>query len=178
MNFPTKRYSIIYADPPWEYAAGRSLAKKSLLSGEDHSHYMYMSHEELCSLPVGNIAEEKCLLFMWVTGPKLNEAFEVGSKWGFDYSTIAFVWEKQRINPGYYTLSSVELCLVFRKNGIPLPRGKRNVREFLSQHVDKHSKKPEEVRNRITLMFPTQRKIELFARCRTEGWDAWGNEVE
>ena len=173
-----KKYQIILADPPWEYKAGRCLTPKSLLSGNNQVPYNYMTHENLCSLKINEIADKNCILFMWTTGPKLNKAFEVGEKWGFEYSTIGFVWEKQLTNPGYYTLSSVEICLIFRKGNIPIPRGRRDVRQFLSEQRTKHSEKPNEIRKRIELMFPIQNKLELFAREKTEGWDVFGNEVE
>ncbi len=154
------------------------MTPESLLSGENHQPYPYMSKEAICALPVDKLAADDCLLFLWTTGPKLNIAFEVGEAWGFAYSTIAFVWDKQITNPGYYTLSSVEICLLFKKGKIPQPRGLRNVRQFLSQRRRGHSQKPAAIRRRIDRMFPTQAKIELFARVRTPGWDAWGNEVK
>lgn len=175
--FPKKKYQIIYADPPWEYKAGRCLTPESLLSGNNQTPYNYMSHEDLCNLPINDIADDNCILFLWITGPKLNEAFEVGKHWGFEYSTIGFVWDKQLTNPGYYTLSQTELCLVFRKGNIPKPRGKRNIRQFLSERRRKHSQKPDTIRNMIVDMFPDQLKIELFARQEYPGWDVWGNEV-
>jgi len=182
-----KKYQIIYADPPWEYKASRSIAETSCLSGENYKHYNYMSIEDLCSLPIWKITDNNCLLFLWITGPKLNIAFNVGISWGFEYATIAFVWDKQRLNPGYYTMSQVELCLVFRKGNIPTPRGKRNIRQLLSEERRGHSKKPDTIRKKIVEMFPTQNKIELFARKPEnvlfedeswKGWDVWGNEVE
>ena len=125
---------------------------------------------------------------MWTTSPKLNEAIPLGEKWGFQYSTVAFVWDKKRINPGYYTVSQIEFCLVFRIGNIPKPRGDRNIKQFLSEKKNRHSAKPREVRNRIELMFPTQNKIELFARpdpqmnlegkTALDNWDVWGNEVK
>jgi len=173
-----KKYQIIYADPPWEYTASECIAKKSCLSGEHQEHYQYMHLEDIKKLPIQNICEKSCLCFMWSTSPKLNEAIELGGAWGFQYSTVAFVWDKQRLNPSYYTMSQIEMCLVFRKGNIPKPRGARNIRQFLSEERTLHSKKPEEIRNRINQMFPLQRKIELFARQKTEGWDVWGNEVQ
>jgi N6-adenosine-specific RNA methylase IME4 len=98
--------------------------------------------------------------------------------WGFKYKTVAFVWEKQKTNPGNYTMSQCELCLVGKRGKIPGPRGTRNERQFISEMRTRHSTKPTEIRNRIVRMFPTQRKIELFARNTSEGWDVWGNEVE
>jgi N6-adenosine-specific RNA methylase IME4 len=75
-------------------------------------------------------------------------------------------------------MSQVELCLIFKKGRIPKPRGSRNIRQFLSETRREHSRKPEEVRQRINEMFPTQSKLEMFARTTTEGWDVWGNETD
>ena len=85
-----------------------------------------------------------------------------------------FVWDKQRVNPGFYTLSQCELCLVFKHGRIPAPRGARNVRQLVSEKRSAHSQKPDEVRRRIEAMFPYARRIELFARERAEGWTPWG----
>ena len=67
--------------------------------------------------------------------------------------------------------------MVFKRGRIPQPRGARNIRQFISEKRTKHSKKPNEVRHRIEQMFPTQRKIELFAREFADGWDVWGLDV-
>lgn len=175
-----KKYQIIYADPPWEYDSGRCLTPESLLSGNNQTPYHYMSVEQICMLPIYKITDDDCLLFLWTTGPKLNIAPKVITSWGFEYSTVAFVWEKEETNPGYYTLSSTEFCLVGKKKKgkIPQPRGARNIRQFLSEKRRKHSQKPDTIRERIDLMFPTQSKIELFARKKIPGWDVWGKEVE
>ena len=114
---------------------------------------------------------------MWATSPHLDQAIELGKAWGFKWATVAFVWDKQRSNPGFYTLSECELCLVFKKGRIPQPRGLRNIRQLVSVKRTNHSTKPEEVRENIESMFPKQKKIELFARTRIKGWDAWGLEI-
>ena len=75
-------------------------------------------------------------------------------------------------------MSQCELCLIGKKGKIPSPRGARNIRQFVSEERQSHSSKPNEVRNRIELMFPTQTKLEMFARSTTDGWDVFGNEVE
>jgi N6-adenosine-specific RNA methylase IME4 len=115
---------------------------------------------------------------MWATSPNLDQAIELLKAWGFTYSTVGFVWEKRAINPGAYTMSSVELCLIGKKGNIPKPRGARNVRQFISELRTSHSTKPEEVRKRIEAMFPQSSKLELFARKKTDGWAVWGNEVD
>lgn len=75
-------------------------------------------------------------------------------------------------------MSQCELCLIGKRGRIPTPRGARNVRQFVSSMRGRHSQKPDEVRRRIEEMFPTQRKLEMFARVAALGWDVWGNEVE
>lgn len=173
-----KKYEIIYADPAWQYKTKESLAKTSILNGELNTHYGTMTIAELGGLPLGSISDKNSMLFMWVVSPMLDDGIELMKKWGFKYSTIAFIWHKQRANPGHYTMSECEICLVGRRGKIPTPRGVRNVRQFLSEMRGKHSAKPTEIRNRIELMFPTQKKLEMFARQSAKGWDAWGNEVE
>lgn len=172
-------YSILYCDPPWDYA-GREQHSDTTETGSALAHYPTMKLEELKKLKIEELAEKDALLFLWTSSPHLPQAISLMESWGFEYKTIAFVWEKQRVNPGYYTMSQVEICLVGkRKKGkIPSPRGARNVHQFLSQMRTRHSEKPSEIRDRITQMFPTQNKVELFARKQADGWDCWGNEVK
>jgi len=172
-----KKYQIIYADPPWE-CASQNVAPKSFIKQSGSFHYNSMKLKDICSLPIADIVESNALLFLWVRSPALDWGFKVGEAWGFNFSTVGFVWDKQRILPSYYTPSQVELCLIFKKGKIPSPRGSTKEHQFLSQKRTQHSKKPDEIRNRISRMFPTQNKVELFARQKTEGWDVWGNEVE
>lgn len=174
--FPNKKYDIIYADPAWLYKCGKNhLAKKSMINGRDDIQYDSMTIDAMKKLPVNNISNDNCLLFMGVTSPFLKIGIDLLDNWGFEYSTIAFVWYKQKTNPGSYTLSETEICIVAKKGKIPQPRGSRNERQFLSELRTKHSKKPDEIRNRIERMFPKQRKLEMFARVKTDGWDVWGN---
>ncbi len=174
-----KKYQIIYADPPYSGTKGNpAIAPKSRIIDKDSHHYSSMNRDEILKIPLHLIADDDCLLFLWVRSPMLDDGIDTGQAWGFNYKTIAFVWEKQRTNPGSYTLSQCEICLLFKKGKIPLPRGRRNIHQFLSEMRREHSQKPDTIRNRITKMFPTQNKIELFARQKVEGWDCWGNEVE
>jgi len=174
-----KRYDIIYADPPWLYKCGKNhLAKKSMVNGKDDMPYSSMTISDMENLKLNGIANDNCLLFLWVTSPFLKIGIDMLDSWGFKFSTVAFVWHKQRANPGSYTLSECELCLVAKKGKIPKPRGSRKERQFLDKMRTEHSKKPNEIRDRIAAMFPRQTKIELFARRNSVGWDVWGNEVE
>lgn len=171
------KYSIVYADPPWQYRSKECLAKKSILNGELNTHYPTMTMDELKQIPINEFTEKDSLLFMWVVSPMLDECIELLKCWGYKYATVAFIWDKQKTNPGSYTMSQCEMCLVGKKGKIPTPRGARNVKQFISEKRSLHSKKPDEIRERIYKMFPNNQKIELFARQHVEGWDCWGNEV-
>ena len=178
---PNDRFAIIYADPPWDYKG--QLQHAGAGSGDTGGalrHYPTVTLDTLKTLPVPDIAEDDCLLFLWATSPHLDQAIELGKAWDFEWATIAFVWDKQKVNPGFYTLSQCELCLVFKQGKIPQPRGARNIRQLVSAKRGPHSSKPEEVRNRIDKMFPAQQKIELFARATTPPtpkWSLWGLEA-
>ena len=173
------KYQIIYADPPWAYRQKQinfqSYDKGKKYENSVTDHYQSMTNQEIKALPVSELADSDCLLYLWATSPNLNVAIETGKAWGFEYKTVAFVWDKQRTNYGFYTLSSVELCLVFKKGRIP--KKSAHERQFLSEKVGKHSAKPTEIRDRIDRMYPNAKKLELFAREEIAGWHCWGNEV-
>lgn len=185
---PCKKYDVIYADPPWDYGGKMQYDKSNIksvnvkfeknvfISAADFKYPTVKLHE-LKRLDVGSIAAEDCILFMWTTGPQFANAIELGTAWGFEYKTVAFVWDKQVHNPGRYTLSQTEFVLAFKKGRFPSPRGARNVRQLISAHRGEHSEKPELVIDGITKMFPSQQKIELFARKNYAGWDHWGLEI-
>ena len=173
-----KKYQIIYADPPWDYKGQKQhTGKGGKDSGGAAKHYGCMKLPMLKRLPVQQLVDDNCLLFMWVTNPHLDQGIELLKAWGFSYATVAFVWDKQRVNPGFYTMSQCELCLVGKKGKIPQPRGARNIRQLVSSLRGKHSAKPQDVRSRIEMMFPSQQKVELFARDLSPGWDSWGDEI-
>ena len=182
-----KKYQIIYADPPWLYRERMSHGstgfknKKKLTSCEDH--YPVMTTEDLKKLPIVEVTDNDCLLFLWTTGPTLEEAIGLLSAWGFSYITVGFVWEKiGRTNPGNYTNSSCEFCLIGKKGSIPKPRGSRTIKQMFKRRKGRHSAKPFEIGVMINKMFPSQSKLELFSRHPNHiyydgTWDYWGNEI-
>ena len=136
-----------------------------------------MKTHEMMDIPIDGIVSDDCLLFMWTTNPHLSQAIELGKAWGFEYRTVAFVWDKMNHNPGKYTLSNCELCLLFKHGRIPNPRGARNVKQLVKIPRKGHSEKPIEVMQGIEKMFPEQKRIELFARKKAKGWSSWGLDV-
>ncbi len=185
---PEKTYQIIYADPPWHYngklqfdRSGKSefnkeWEKEIFISGANLK-YPTVKTKELEKLDINRIAHEDSLLFLWTTNPHLEQAINLGNSWGFEYKTVGFVWDKQVHNPGQYTLSYCEMCLIFKKGRIPKPRGARNIKQLISEKRSEHSVKPDIVRKNIEQMFPKQKKIELFARSTYKNWDSWGLEA-
>ncbi|HEY6805864.1 MAG TPA: MT-A70 family methyltransferase [Pyrinomonadaceae bacterium] len=187
-DLPNTKFDIIYADPPWHYngkmqfdKTGKNveqidLSKKIFISSASFK-YPTLKIDQLKTIPVSEIANDDCLLFLWATNPHLAQAIELGHAWGFEYKTVAFVWDKMSHNPGQYTLSNCELCLLFKRGKIPKPRGARNIQQLIRAPRREHSAKPVEVAQAIERMFPMQRRIELFARRPMEGWEAWGLEL-
>lgn len=124
--------------------------------------------------------------FMWATFPNIVEAVKVMEAWGFTYKTAAFVWVKKNrknggnfMGMGAYTRANAEVCLLgvtpefSAKNQIRA----HNIHQIIEAPFEGHSKKPDETRRRIVDLLGDVPRIELFARQRAEGWDAWGNEV-
>lgn len=178
-GLPTDTFSIILADPPWDYKGQTQHAGVGKSdTGGSLKHYPTLTLPQLKHFPIDQLAEPDCLLFLWTTSPHLDQAIALGKAWGFAWATVGFVWDKQRVNPGFYTLSQCEMVLIFKRGKIPTPRGARNIRQMVSVMRGKHSAKPDEVRLRIEKMFPTQKKLELFARKRAPGWTAWGEAVD
>lgn len=173
-DFPNRKYSIIYADPPWEYFAG-GLKNQS-------AKYNNMPIQEIIDLPIKDISNDDCILFLWVTFPILEEAFQVIKSWGFEYSTCGFTWVKLNKNNGdpffglgNWTRSNAELCLIATKGSIK--RMDASISQIILTKIEEHSKKPDIIREKIIQLVGDLPRIELFARKSHIGWDAWGNEV-
>ena len=171
-----RKFNILYADPPWKY-------ERNKVQGAAERHYPTMSIEQLCALDVEKITDENCALFLWSTFPFLPEALRLIKAWGFTYKTTAFVWLKQNrknkdwfFGLGFWTRGNVEICLLATK-GKP-KRKSAKVSQLIIAPIDKHSKKPDIVREKIVELMGDLPRIELFARQTTPGWEVFGNEVK
>ena len=173
-----KVYDIIYADTPWYFKTYSNKGnKRSAIQ-----HYNCMSIDDIYNLPINSICNNDCILFLWVVDPMLPEAMEVIKKWGFKFKTVAFTWVKENKKSegyftglGYWTRANPEMCLLATK-GKP-KRISKAVRQLIISKRQEHSKKPDEIRDRIVELCGDLSRIELFARQRVQGWDCWGNEV-
>lgn len=179
-NFPTseQKFNIIYLDPPWSYRDTANAGKR----GAIHK-YPTQSIEWIENLPISRIADDNCAMFMWVTMPKLNEVFHLFPLWGFEYKTVAFTWIKMNKRQtdalfwgmGNYVRTNPELCLLATKG--KLERKSASVHSVVMSPIEEHSKKPNEVRERIVQLLGDLPRIELFARQEVPGWAHWGNEL-
>jgi N6-adenosine-specific RNA methylase IME4 len=166
---PTGSYSVIYADPPWEYDFVATPDSRAV-----ENHYPTMSLEAIKTLPVP--ADDPAVLFLWATTAKLTEAIEVVGAWGFNYRTSA-VWVKDRIGMGYYVRGRHEFLLIATRGDASPPPEHRRRDSVIEAPRGAHSVKPDEFYELIEFMYPEATRIELFARRPREGWVAWGNET-
>lgn len=166
------KYKTIYADPPWWEVGGGRIKR-----GADR-HYPLMKTNDICELPVADLADDNCHLYLWATNNHLSDAFKVIDAWGFRYVTC-ITWLKDKIGLGQYFRGNTEHCLFAVKGNLPykIIDGKRaqGVTGFLEARRE-HSRKPDKMREMIELVsYPP--RIELFAREVFVGWDHWGNEI-
>jgi len=183
-----KKYSVIYADPPWSFGDRLRSSKKKVNGKMDYReierHYSTMKVRDICALRVAEISAENSVLFMWTTDAHLEEAMKVIKSWGFIYKTVGFIWNKktdkgnQVCFMGKWTMKGSEICLLATKGKAHGMIKAHNVRQLVEAKRLSHSKKPDEVRDRIVELLGDVPRIELFCRDQKEGWDVWGNEVE
>jgi len=191
LEFPKNKYQIIYADPPWSYNSRMALGKGAKRSSSE-DYYDVMTIDDICNLPVKDITDANSILFMWVTMPKIIEANKVIESWGFEYKTCAFTWVKRNkifsqkryeergiddfMGQGRWTRGNSELCLLATKGS--LKRLSAKVRQIVHTPIQEHSRKPNEVRDRIIELVGDLPRIELFARQEVKGWDSLGFDID
>ena len=176
-DFPTKKYGVIYADPPWQFKLRSDKGKDK----SPEKHYPCLSLADICNLPVSDIAKPDSVLLMWVCDPMLDQAFRVIDAWGFKYKTVGFTWAKTNRKSlgfftglGYWTRGNPEMCLLATR-GRP-KRIHKDVAQLVISERGRHSEKPllhKEIERLVDGPY-----LEMFARKKPrEGWDYWGNEV-
>ena len=173
------KYEIIYADPPWSISATAQIP-----SGRPNERpYVAMRMVDIFSLPVRKIAEKDSCLFLWATSPLFPEALFCMNQWGFEYKCVAFTWVKRNKKSsgwfwgmGWWTRSNPEFCILGTK-GNP-KRLSASVHSVIDSPVSRHSEKPECCKDRILELCGNKKRIELFARNESNGWDVWGDEVK
>ena len=196
---PSGGFRVILADPPWSYenfsAAGEAKNAKA--------HYGCLPTAEMLKIPVGLLAAKDCALFIWCTWPLMPVWDPVIAGWGFRFAGLAWEWlkfnpvtGKYAFGPGYGARKNLEPCLLATRGNprlrgaseffgrTDIPEGVHSVRDFIeAMPLDairaprrQHSRKPDEQYDRIETLFDGP-YIELFARQRRHGWEAWGDQT-
>jgi N6-adenosine-specific RNA methylase IME4 len=183
-----KKYNIILADPPWRFKnwSMGELAKlgEKWARANGRSPYNCLNDQDIYNLPIQNITDKNCILFLWATYPKLCEALNTIKAWGFTYKTVAFTWVKTckkatnkfHFGLGYWTRGNPEICLLATKGKIH--RISNLVANLVVSPLEGHSKKPEIIRSKIVDLVGDLPRVELFARQTCKGWDSIGNEID
>jgi N6-adenosine-specific RNA methylase IME4 len=172
-----KKFSVIYADPPWSFKVYSGKGKQRSVD----RHYDTQSLDDIKALPVSQWADTNCALMLWAVLPQLPEALDLIKAWVFTYKTTAFVWVKENEKSpgwhwgmGYWTRANAELVL-FATKGEPR-RQAMDVHQLIVSPVSYHSRKPDEVQERIERLLPGP-YLELYGRRATPGWTVWGNQI-
>ncbi|GAB6987869.1 MT-A70 family methyltransferase [Nocardioides pyridinolyticus] len=161
-----RRYRTILADPPWEVLQRGSLGAET--------HYPLMGLSQIADMPVGDLAEEDAHLWLWVTNGTLRHGYDIAEAWGFTVRS-PLTWVKFRLGLGVYLRNATEHLLFATKGRAPVQF--RSQPTWINAPVQDHSHKPEEQYALIERISPGP-YLELFARRRQAGWDAWGNQID
>ena len=173
-------YSIVYADPPWNYTSFSNKIPSRSKAGQT---YNAMRMTDIYDFELPELADD-CVLFMWATAPLMPEALHAMRCWGFEFKTIAFTWIKKNKKDtttnfwgmGSWTRSNPEFCLLGTRGN---PKAvSHSVHSVVESPLQEHSKKPDCVREKIVELCGDVPRIELFARTRVAGWGALGNQLE
>lgn len=168
-------YRCILADPPWpQTGGGRRLRKREQARRTEFS-YSSMSINEIETLPIGRLADVAAHLWLWTTNQHLESGFRVMAAWGFKY-LAPIHWIKPSGQGSWFINRTQTLLFGYKQKCVfPLMRYRPNI--IVTGAPVRHSQKPEESFSLIESVSPGPR-LELFARQKRHGWDAWGNEVK
>lgn len=182
MRLPDRQYDVLLLDPPWSYHGQQDKW------GAAAKFYDLMSDDDLRAMPVSRLAKRSTVVFCWATCPRLDCAIDLLRHWGFTYRGVAFAWVKttkegrpigaRGVRPSIVKpTTEFVLAASMTPKGRPMPIADEGVPQVVLAPIARHSEKPAEVYTRIERLYPAASRLELFARGRRDGWDAWGNEA-
>ena len=166
-----KKYQIIVVDPPWKIQKIRKRVRPNQINMD----YPMMSLDEIKALPVGNIAADSCMLFLWTIDKYLYDTKPILEAWGFKYH-LTMAWDKTNGLAMYGFNRQTEFVLVGFKGKQEAYPKRATIRTSFTAKSRRHSQKPDEFYSMLDLLEGD--RIDLFARERRLCWDVWGNEVE
>lgn len=168
-------YDLIMADPPWRFETYSEAGEEK----SPQAKYRTMSLDAIAALPVGDLARDNCLLWLWATAPLLDRQISIARAWGFAFVTSG-VWVKTTVNgkiafgTGYVLRNAHEPFILAARGQ---PKVARTVRSVVMGEVREHSRKPDAAYAAAEKLMPGAVRADLFARQRRPGWDGWGDEL-
>lgn len=166
-ELPREHFGCVYADPPWQYGNQSTRAATG-------NHYGTMTNEDLCEMPVSELAAADAHLHLWTTNAFIQEAFQVIEAWGFEYRSM-FIWVKPQMGIGNYWRVSHEIMLLGIRGNAKRFNDK-SLKSWVEASRTKHSAKPECVRIMIEKASHGP-YLELFGRKEVPGWTVFGNQI-
>jgi N6-adenosine-specific RNA methylase IME4 len=161
-----QKFGTIYADPPWRYDNQGTRAATD-------NHYDTMSVDDICEMPVGELAEDKAHIHLWTTNAFLFDCPRILDAWGFEFRST-FVWVKPQMGIGNYWRNSHEIMVLGIRGG---QTGiSKSEMSWVECRRGRHSAKPDQVRSSIERLSPGP-FLELFGRRAIPGWVVFGNQV-
>lgn len=174
------QFKTILADPPWRFmnSTGKVAPEHKRLM-----RYPTLTQQDICELPVAQLAEAKAHLYLWVPNALIAEGLEVMKRWGFTYK-CNLVWYKTRKDGGpdgrgvgFYFRNVTELILFGTRGNMRTLQPGRTQTNIIVKQRREHSRKPDEQYPLIESCSPGP-FLELFARNAQPGWKAWGNQID
>lgn len=168
-----KKYKTIVIDPPWPL----TFVQRKVRPNQTAMPYSTMSVEEITNLPIMDLADDSCHLFLWTTQRYLPDALQMVKTWGFKYHLV-LTWDKQNGMTLFGFHRRTEFVVYAYKGNLgSIGRKGKAIPAIFAERSAEHSKKPELLQNLIEGRYEDP-KLEMFARRPRSNWDVWGNEVE
>ena len=176
----TNNYDLIYADPPWKQSKGGKKAARPQSSGKPLD-YQVISLEEITGHlhTADSLTGDNAILFLWTIDKYIFEAQTIAEGMGYKLHA-RMIWDKVTGIPAAFTVRYGHEYLLYMYKGKLTPVAKEErgkIHTVFREQVKRHSKKPDEAYRIIERLYPSARKIEMYARNTRDGWDCWGNEI-
>jgi len=170
MNFPDKKYDVLHVDPPWPL----NFLSRKVRPNQKDMPYGIMTFEDIKNLPINNLANDSCFMFLWTTHKWLPKTFELIGEWGFNYN-CTITWDK---GVGFTPMGfmwSTEFCLFCIKKGNKQRLSKLGEKTIIREKSREHSRKPEAI-FRLIEKCTIGTRMDVFGRRLRHGWDVYGND--
>jgi len=176
LNFPDKKYKTIVIDPPWDLVPVSNFCNNVHFKFKESLPYKTMTNEELCNFPINCFADNECQLFLWVTQATLPFGFKLIKAWGFKYHCL-LTWDKTKGITMWGFNRRTEYIIFAFKGKIEIKQKNTSISTFFRERSTQHSVKPKIFYDMLLRSTPAPR-IDIFARKKHFGFDAWGNNVD